>query len=250
MIDPFADTIRAAVAAAESTAASGGALGSWIQMVLERRPIWAAQMAAMEFARQSATTAPLWRWIRIPGPNFVEVARGTSMTATVSGAAGLAVTMGIPLAVAVGSWVMLGAGYKQALEEVKRRGFMSGFSQGFTTGVLNWTWDQAVNRFAKRFVIYQNTFYRTLDREEALSYNEGLRKGWAAGNGVPTAWYDKTSDSIIDKKKSYRIALRKLAGRTDSGPWSSNWDEARLQQVDYVIALAASGMKHGLIQME
>ena len=172
------------------------------------------------------------------------------MTATVQGAGGLAMTMGIPLVAAAGVWVMLGSGYYAARKEVKRRGFMSGFSHGFTTGVLKWKWDHAVSVFAKPFVIRKNAFAPSLDREEALSYNEGLIKGWAAGEGVWESFYDKSQDKVIDKKQSYRIALRKLAGRRDSGSWSRDPDRARLQQSSYVIELAGAGIKHGLILPE
>ncbi|HMQ05049.1 MAG TPA: hypothetical protein PKD26_14105 [Pyrinomonadaceae bacterium] len=250
MIDPLADTLRAAVNAAESTVASGGAAMSFIEMVLRRRPFWVAQQAAMEFARHSSTTAPIWRWVRVPGPNFVEVMRGTSTAATMQGITGLAVTMGIPIVTAVGVWVMLGSGYYQARQEVRRRGYMSGFSQGFTMGVLNWKWEQAVHLFAKRFVIRKNVFDPVMDREEALGYNEGLIKGWGTGSAVPDAFFDFSTGKVVDKRKSFRIALRKLAGRRDSGGWSRNADEARLQQSSYVIELAAAGLRHGLIVVE
>jgi hypothetical protein len=248
-VDPYADTLRAAVQAAE-TVASGGAAQSFIEFVLARRPVWQAQAATAAFVRQAASTAPIWRWVRLTGPQFVEAARGTSMAATTSGAGGLASTLGIPIVVAVGSWVMLGAGYYQARQEVRQRGFMSGFSQGFTMGVLNWTWNQAVYRFAMPFPVRRNAFDSLADREEALGYNEGLTKGWAAGNGVPETFYDQKSKQTIDPKKQYRIALRRLAGRTDSGSWSTNENEKRLQQRNYVIELAAAGVKNGLIVME
>jgi hypothetical protein len=250
MVDPLADTLQAAVEAFERTAASGGAMQGWMEMVLARRPVWAAQLATLKFAALSAETAPLWRWVRLPGPNYTVAFRGTSMVATVSGVTSLAVTLGIPIVVAVGVWVMLGAGLYQARKEIRRKGFMSGFSQGFTMGVLKWTWDQAVTRFAKRFVIRRNAFDPVMDREEALGYNEGLTKGWAAGSAVPETFFDANSNKVIDKKKAYSIALRRLAGRYDSGPWSRNPDEARLQQVAYVIELAAAGLRQGLIVPE
>jgi hypothetical protein len=255
MVDPFgatgfADTLLAAVEAGESTAISGGAVGSWIEMVLARRPIWAAQAAALEFAKDSAATAPLWRWVQVAGPLRVEAVRGTSLAATTSGVASLALTLGVPLVAAVGVWVMLGSGYYQARKEIRRKGFMSGFSQGFTMGVLKWDWHQAVQRFAKRFVIRRNAFDSVMDREEALGYNEGLIKGWAAGSAVWEKYYDARLGKVVDKKKAYRIALRRLADRHDSSPWSANEDMARLQQVDYVINLAAAGLKHGLIVPE
>lgn len=252
MVDPLAATLEAAVEAFESggTAVSGGAIGSWIGMVLRQRPIWAVQQATLLFAQQSASTAPLWRWVRLPGPLYGAAARGTSMAATVSGAGGLAVTLGIPIVVAVGVWVMLGSGYYQARKEIRRKGFMTGFSHGFTTGVLKWSWDLAVAHLAKPFVIRTNAFDPVMDREEALGYNEGLTKGWAVGSAVWETFYDSRLDKVVDKKKSYRIALRRLAGRHDSGEWSRNWDEARLQQDNYVIELAGAGIRNGLIVPE
>ena len=248
-IDPLADTLRAAVETLESMGASNP-MNNFIQFVLERRPVWQAQAAAAGFASQSAQAAPLWRWVRVVGPQWTEAVRGTSMVATVQGAAGLAVTMGIPLVVAVGSWVMLGAGYYQARKEIRQKGYMSGFSQGFTMGVLKWTWEQAVQGFAVKFVIRKNVWDSVMDREEALGYNEGLIKGWAAGSAVWETWYDKNQNKVVDKKKDYRIALRRLANIHADGEWSRNPDEARLQQRNYVIELAAAGMRHGLIVME
>jgi len=81
-----------------------------------------------------------------------------------------------------------------------------------------------------------------MDREEALGYNEGLIKGWAAGSGVPHRFM---RDQEV--RKAYRIALRRLADRTISGSWSRDADEARLQQWSYVVDLAAAGMREGLI---
>jgi hypothetical protein len=241
-IDPYADTLRAAVETVES---NGGRVMSFVEFVLARRPVWLAQAAAAEFARQAASTAPLWRWVSVAGPQFVETVQGTSMAATASSVAGLATTLGIPIVVAAGSWVMLGAGYYQARQEIRRAGFMSGFSHGFTTGVLNWSFGQAVRLFVKRFVIRRNKFDTVMDREEALGYNEGLIKGWGVGSGVPEKLFAHRSNQ--EKKKAYRIALRRLAKRHDSGPWSANEDMARLQQSGYVIELAAAGLRRGLI---
>ena len=221
-----------------------------INFVLARRPVWQAQAAAAGFASMSAQTAPLWRWVRVAGPQWTAAARGTSMAATVSGAGGLAVTLGIPIVVAVGSWLMLGVGYYEARKEIRQKGYMTGFSQGFTMGVLKWTWDQAVQRFAKRFVIRRYVWDPVMDREEALGYNEGLIKGWAAGSAVPETWYDKDLNKVVDKKKAYRIALRRLANIHADGDWSRNFDEAALQQRNYVIELAGPGLHHGLIVPE
>jgi len=244
-VNAYADTLRAAVETVES---SGGQVMNFVEFVLARRPVWLAQAAAAEFARQAASTAPLWRWVSVAGPQFVEAGYGTSMAATVTSVTGLATTLGIPIVAAAGTWIMLGAGYYQARQEVRRTGFMSGFSHGFTTGVLNWNFGQAVQLFVKRFVIRRNKFDPVMDREEALGYNEGLIKGWAAGAGVPEKLFSHRFNE--DKKKAYRIALRRLANRHDTGSWSRDADEARLQQSGYVIELAAAGMRHGLIVPE
>jgi len=255
-IDPFGDTLEALLEGAESeagtgggTAASGGAMQSWINMVMSKRPTWVAQQAASEYAKQSASTAPLWRWARVKGPQWNESVRGTSMRATVRGGGDLGMTLGIPVVVAIGVWVMLGANYMLARQEVRRKGFMRGFSQGFTTGILDWKWEQAVRLFAMPFAIRRNSFAPELDREEAMSFNEGLIKGWATGNAVPNNFImDHLSEK--DKKKIYRIALRQLANRHDSAAWSKDQDEARNQQISYVIQLAGAGLKNGMIVPE
>jgi hypothetical protein len=249
-VDPYADTLRAMLSTIEDTIASGGAPKNWLEFIIANRPKWAAALAAGEAAFHSAQTAPIWRWVRVAGGNRVAVVRGTSMVATVNGVAGLASTLGIPLVVAAGTWVMLGAGYYQARQEIRRKGYMSGFSQGFVTGVLKWNWDQAARVLAMPFVIRKNKFDPVMDREEALGYNEGLRMGWGVGFMVPE--YDRWNPTAKDLnfKRAYRIALRRLAGISASGPWSTHPDEARFQQRSYVVYLAAAGLRIGLIVPE
>lgn len=75
-----------------------------------------------------------------------------------------------------------------------------------------------------------------MDSIRVTAYNGGLKTGYRAGSALPAA-----------AKKAYRITLRKLANRHDAGQWSKNEDQARLQQVDYVIALASAGLRHGFI---
>jgi len=258
----IAETLRAATGAAGagtlasgagSMGASGAAVGgmqNFVNFVLARRPVWLAQEAANAFAARSATTAPIWRWVRVPGPLYTQAVRGTSMAATMSGVGGLALTAGVPIAVAIGTWIALGSGYAAARKKIRRDGFMTGYSRGFVMGVLKWHWQHAVDRFGMRYVIRKNVWDGEMDRQEALGNNEGLRNGYAAGDGVPETWYDKDLDKVVDKKKAYRIALRKAAGITAAGEWSRNWDEARLQQRNYVVELAAKGLKSGLIVPE
>jgi hypothetical protein len=218
-------------ATVESVSEMAEAIGKMIM----RRPIWIEQVAAHELAAVGSRTAPLWRWVRIAGPLGDVAARGTSVGATVGGAGSLALTLGVPIVVAAGVWVMLGSGYYQARQIAKKRGVMSGFSQGFTTGVLRWNWEHAVTRFGKPYVVNANAFDPGATRQETIGFNEGLVAGFAAGNA--------TSD---EQAKSFRIALRKLAGRTDAGDWSRDSDVARLQQVSYVTALAGAGVRYGL----
>ncbi|MBK8913150.1 MAG: hypothetical protein IPM64_00875 [Phycisphaerales bacterium] len=200
----------------------------------------AGQKLAVTWGQMAASTAPVWR--AIPYVNPVRgmalpmgSAGGTSSAATVQGLAALGIA-GVAIAVAAGVWVALGAPYYQAVERARERGFMSGFSQGFVTGVLNWGWHHAASRFGMRRVVLRNHFVPEADRVEAVAHNEGLFVGFALGMG-----------GKAEGKKAFRIALRKLAGRVDDAPWSRDADEARLQQVDYVISLASAGVKHGLI---
>ena len=221
------------------TAASVSEMAEAIGKMLLRRPIWIEQVATHELAAVASRTAPLWRWVRIAGPLGDVAVRGTSVGATVGGVGSLALTAGVPIVVAAGVWVMLGSGYYQARAIAKKRGVITGFSQGFTMGVLRWGWEHAVTRFGKRFVVNANSFDAGATREETIGYNEGLVAGFAAGYA--------TSD---EQAKNFRIALRKLAGRADAGDWARDSDVARLQQVGYVIALAGAGVRHGLLVSE
>lgn len=206
---------------------------------IARRPVWIEQIAARELAPLAARTAPIWRWVRIAGPMSDVVVRGTSGVATLGGAGSLALTAGVPIVVAAGVWVMLGSGYYQARQIARKNGVLTGFAQGFTMGILNWKWEQAVSRFGKRFVVNPNTFDPQASKEEAMGYNEGLVAGYAAGYA-----------SSDDMKKAFRITLRKLAGRTDSGDWSRNSDVAYQQQTSYVIQLSGAGRGKGLFVQE
>jgi hypothetical protein len=234
-------------------ASSAPGMMTQIEAVLARRPVWIAQLAARELAHGARATAPLWRFVRVPGPMSTIAMRGTSMVATTAGATGLATTLGIPIAVAVGSWVMLGSGYYRARQEIKAKGFMRGFAQGFTAGVLKWEWGHVYNILFIKNIVRTNVWDGVMDREEALGYNKGLHMGFAAGEGAEKTFiYDPrgATRETIPVGKNYRIALRKLAGITAAGDWSRNDDEKRLQQRNYVIELASAGLKHGLIVPE
>ncbi len=93
-----------------------------------------------------------------------------------------------------------------------------------------------VSRFARKYLRI-NPFDAEMDRIRVVHYNAGLKSGFAAGAALPE-----------DARKQYRIKFREVAGRADAGQWSENADAARLQQIDYVIALAVAGLKHKLIK--
>jgi hypothetical protein len=253
-------------------------VGEIARRVMPRALAW---RAAQEFMTHARAVTPLWRWVAaetpVAGQNLAVAARGTSL----AGVGGLALTLGVPIVVAVGSWVILGSGYYQARKEVRRKGFMTGFSHGFVTAVHKWTYDQTIDVFLKRFVIRTNVWDPVMDREEALGYNEGLIKGWGVGDAVPenfirykrffpspysgkntsNEWVSdrelaSKKDRIgmvpvkVDKKKSMRIALRRIAENNFTGSWSRNEDEKYQQQSSYVRDLGGKGLLRGLIVPE
>lgn len=195
---------------------------------------------AAQWARNVAASAPIWRTIVIKDTwgNVTLASRGgASLRATVAGA-GAAGIIVISIAVAVGVYVALGAGYYEARKRVRARGFMTGYSRGFVMGILNWKWPTAAARFiAKR--PYLNAMDQNAGQMEAAANNEGLFVGYCLGAAAPE-----------EAKKRYRIALRRLARRTDDSAWSKNAIIARNQQIDYVIALAGAGVKHGVFTPE
>ena len=131
---------------------------------------------------------------------------------------------------------MIGGAYAEGRRIAGERGALSGFSQGFVMGVLNWQWGTAARLFGKKQA-GRNAFDQGAARAEAEGYNKGLVAGYALGSGAP--------DNV---KKAYRIKLRKLANLHVAGPWSIDADEAYLQQTNYVISLAAAGVNAGLIK--
>jgi hypothetical protein len=136
----------------------------------------------------------------------------------------------------VGVWVALGSGYYEARQIAQQKGALSGFSHGFVAGILKWTWPQLRDRFGIRSA-GKNPWDQGVAVAEAKGYNNGLKTGFGMGNAVPD-----------DAKKAYRIQLRKLTRIHGSGPWSQNADEAYLQQRNYLIDLAAAGVRYGVIR--
>lgn len=190
------------------------------------------------------STAPFWRRIvvSVGNPNSALgsgefLGAGRSLTASVQGLGALGIA-GVSIAVAVGVWVALGAGYLQGRQRARERGFMTGFSRGVVTGALNWKWPVVWDRFRVRRS-YINYADPMAGKHEAVAENEGLFLGYCISSPLSE-----------EKKKNFRKALRALAGRTDDGAWSQDRDIARNQQYDYVIALAVAGVQKGLIVTE
>ncbi|MBL8896267.1 MAG: hypothetical protein JNM84_01505 [Planctomycetes bacterium] len=184
--------------------------------------------------------SPFWRYISFhPNQPFSRGYHGfgASRAASLQGLGALGI-IGITIVVAAGVYMALGAGYLAARERATQRGFLTGFSRGFVMGVLDWKWTTAAERFGLRYA-YFNPMDPTAGRMEAQANNEGLFFGFCTGLPIPA-----------DRKKEYRKALRHLAGRSDDAPWSTRPDVARLQQIDYVSALAGAGVKSGLIAAE
>lgn len=162
---------------------------------------------------------------------------GAMMYSTAAGAS-LALTAGVPLVTAVGVWVALGSGYYQAREESKSENMMAGFSQGFVTAILKWKWKQVAARFQRPYLRI-NKFDGEMDSIRVNSYHKGLQSGYLAG--------------LVLSDEMKRAYVKKIlgAGKTNAPKqWSGNEYEARNQQISYVIHLAATALKMGIIKPE
>jgi hypothetical protein len=142
------------------------------------------------------------------------------------GAADLALTAGVPLAVWVGVFAAMGAPYAEAQALVRNENFQSGFSQGFVIGLLKWSWDHAVARFGKFSPGHTNVMDQSLSFVAANAYNEGLRSGYMHGRILD----DATKKALLSRLKS-------LSPNTRAGQWT------RDDQVSYVIELASAGRR-------
>lgn len=131
----------------------------------------------------------------------------------------------------------LGSGYAAARTMVKNENSASGYSQGLVCGVLGWNKNQTLSIIGRHTIVPINAVDETTDMIRVNAFNRGLRVGFAAGTAYPP-----------ELKKSFRIVLRKAAGLHGGGAWSNDQDEARLQQVDYVIRLSSNGRRVGLIR--
>jgi len=150
------------------------------------------------------------------------------------GAAELALTLGVPIAVWIGVFAAMGAPYLEARNLVRNENFQSGFSQGFVTGLLKWEWRQhTVPRFFKFGPDQINPFDESLSYIAANARNEGLRAGYVHACGL----------NEVDRKAILN-RLKSLSPSTKAG----RWDE--LDQRNYVIELASAGRRHHIFRTE
>jgi hypothetical protein len=144
------------------------------------------------------------------------------------GGAGAVVAGAVPVIAMVGVFLALGSGYAAAREAVRNENTVSGVSQGFVMGLLDWTWRQAVDRFGRRSVIRINAMDEATDVIRVNAYNRGLRAG-----------YDFAATLSADEKKAYLSRIRKFGGIRVP----KNWNRNRDAQISYVIELAAAALR-------
>lgn len=147
------------------------------------------------------------------------------------GAADLALTLGVPIAVWVGVFAAMGAPYAEARALVRNENFQSGFSQGFVTGLLKWEWQQGVSRFFKFSPGQMNRFDESLSYIGANAYNEGLRAGYVHARRLNEVG-----------RKAILSRLRSLSPSTRAGHWD------RVDQISYVIELASAGRRNNIFR--
>src|SRR5262245_25413782 len=133
-------------------------------------------------------------------------------------------------------------GYQRAREIVQEDEFMSGASQGFVMGLLDWEWHTVVIRFGRfrHFQIYKMD--EGLNYIRVHAYNRGLAAGYSRGKAMSA-----------EEKKAWLKEIRRLAGvhGNPAGWKASSGDTLERQraqrvQINYVIDLAAAVRKHGI----
>ncbi len=196
---------------------------------------WARQLRAADYSFRQWLQSPMIQKLLAMNASGVAAAANAKLAAGIThlrhaslivGAAELALTLGVPIAVWVGVFAAMGAPYAQAKALVKNENFQSGFSRGFVAGLLKWEWDHVTARFF-RFSPGVNTFDATLGYIAANATNDGLHAGYIHASSVSG-----------DVRKALLGRLRSLSPSTQAGQWD------RRSQIDYVIELAAAGRRH------
>jgi hypothetical protein len=201
---------------------------------------WERELEAALSSHDAWLTSPfLVRWFSlnadlVAAVNAEKVAAAMSQLRSASllaASADLAVTAGIPVAAWVGVFVALGAPYMQARAIVTEENFKSGFSQGYVTRALKWTWSQTTQLFFKFAPGAINPFDESLSYFGANAYNDGLKAGFASASLLP--------DALLG------AFLRRLRGSSPSTR-AHSWD--RLDRLSYVIELASAGRRTGAFE--
>lgn len=138
---------------------------------------------------------------------------------------------GLPLQIWIQVFVTLGAPYREAQILVRNENFVSGFTQGFVTGLLKWSWAQTRSRFVRFSPDFNTSGAVDLGFISANARNEGVRNGHLHASLLSDA-----------TKKKILSHLRSLSPTTHAGNWDRN------AQISYVIELAAAGRRTNLFK--
>lgn len=196
---------------------------------------WAAVLRSLDYSYRRWLDSPLIQRLLTQmeeGAAIAAEARLAAATASLRAstlsmaAAELGTTLVLPLQIWVEVYVMLGAPYRKAQILVRNENFVSGFSQGFVTGLLRWDWPQTRSRFARFSPDFNTSGAFDLGFISANARNEGLRNGYIHASLFPD----------IVKKKILSL-LRSGSPGTQAGNWSRN------EQISFVIELAAAGRR-------
>lgn len=205
---------------------------------------WSDQrlLNAADYAVREMMKSPLMqRWLALNSATTVaaseaRLAAGIAQLRNASllvGAPGLALTLGVPIAVWVGVFAAMGAPYLEARNIVRNENFQRGFRLGFVAGILKWEWRQTVSHFFQRFPDHINPFDESLPYVAANARNDGLRAGYLHARGLNEIG-----------RKAILSRLRSLSPDTKAG----NWD--RSHQFDYVVELAGAGYVHNIFRTD
>jgi hypothetical protein len=159
------------------------------------------------------------------------------------GAAAVGVAVVVPAVIFSAVLTALGVGYYQAHEAARKEEGVSGFSHGFVMGLLGWEWRHVKERFTRQF-FRMNHYDEAMDVIRVNAYRQGLLGGFLTGLVFPAG-----------AKKEYLRKIREGAGALAAG-WSARseqWEErmrAQRVQINYVIDLAVSARKKGIVKGE
>jgi hypothetical protein len=172
-----------------------------------------------------------------------DAALRAQMAALGRGAAAAGVAVVVPAVIFSAVLTALGVGYYQAHEAARKEEGVSGFSHGFVMGLLGWEWRHVKERFTRQF-FRMNHYDEAMDVIRVNAYRQGLLAGFLTGLVFPPG-----------AKKEYLRKIQEGAGASAAG-WSAHsdqWEErmrAQRVQINYVIDLAVSARRKGIVKAE